>query len=154
MPPMLPAVSSADDIGNGPGDRFVSVRSRKTRNVGFQLSEDVVQQATVPAPSHEIRGILKCSTSSRRDDNVLEDSVGGTPRRVLRQRLVEKDGTIAMMDSEFKELEEFTKLERQIGSSEKEEVIQELQKALERAEFEKKSFEERSVNFNNFMIQF
>ena len=150
MPPMLPAVY-------GPGDRFVSVRSRKTRNVWFQLSEDVVQQA--PAPSHEIRGILKCSTSSlatsqRRDDNVLEDSVCGTPRRVLRQRLVEKDGTIAMMDSEFKELEEFTKLERQIGSSEKDEVIQELQKALERAEFEKKFFEERSVNFNNFMIQF
>ena len=145
MPPMLPAVY-------GPGDRFVSVRSRKTRNVWFQLSEDVVQQA--PAPSHEIRGILKCSTSSRCDDNVLEDSVGSTPRRVLRQRLVEKDGTIAMMDSEFKELEEFTKLERQIGSSDKDEVIQELQKALERAEFEKKSFEERSVNFNYFMIQF
>lgn len=125
-------------------DHFVSMRNKK-RGVAFSSSsEAAVVPATASSAPVKPRSILKGSTSSLVVEGVdLNASVGGTPRNVLRERLRLKDQTICKLDADLKELQEFTKDELEIMTSEKDDVVEQLKIALKNSDEEKRQILDR-----------
>lgn len=139
---MFPDCLGFDDLNDDLiTDRRTSKRRRRVRFSQEDEDEDL-DHLESPPPRIQIR--------NRRASQLmvaLDLDTSGTPRTILKDRIKLKDDTIKKLSSEFKELEEFTRMESEVLEEEKKRIelkaVEDMKRSLNTLKHEKSLLEGR-----------